>query len=160
MTANPAAAAALSALLPGLGQAYNGERSKAVSALAVSVGLVAIVVAMRFGAGVSIAAQMGSVAPIYALIWLPAVSDAYRTAKGGQPGLLGGQSRLYILAMLGCVGPLALPLLWQSPKFGLGGKIAWTAVVLLSIAGSLWLFFTLGPVIDDLLRSVYELQQI
>jgi hypothetical protein len=156
--ASPGVAATLSALLPGLGQAYNGERDKAASALAISLGVLLVAATLHFVASVSIASEVDSVVPIYALIWLPAVIDAWRIAKGGHTALLGGESKLYVVTMLSCTGPLALPLLWQSPKFGVASKIAWTTVLLLSIGAALWMFIAIGPVVDELLRDFKELE--
>ena len=37
--------------------------------------------------------------------------------------------RAYVVAMLLLVGPLALPLLWQSPNFSNGARWIWTMIV-------------------------------
>ena len=51
------------------------------------------------------------------LIWLSAIVDAYKVAKSAGQAAEFYYAKAYVVAMLLLVGPLALPLLWQSPNF-------------------------------------------
>ena len=67
------------------------------------------------------------------MIAVPAAIDAFRTASGRSPSFK-GESIPYVIVMLLILGPFAIPLLWQSPKFSKLAKILWTlAVVLIAI---------------------------
>jgi hypothetical protein len=148
----------LSAVLPGLGQAYNGENDKAVSALAVSFGLLVTAAVVHVVARVSLRDEVDTVLPIYALIWLPAVFDAWRVASGQCTRLLAGESKAYVLLMLSIAGPLAFPLLWQSPRFARSSKIVWTSVVVLSLVVVVRGWITVGPAVDQLMRDLDEIR--
>ena len=150
-TPSPWIAASASFILPGLGQLLNGERPKGAAILCIFAGIV-------FGLG------MGAVGPeasrsiltvamlalVYLFVWIPAVVDAYQRASGSATTLLSGERTWYVIFMLLTVGPMALPLLWQSPRFSKKAKIVWTvAIVLIALIGIL-LLVVVGPVIESI----------
>ena len=96
-------------------------------------------------------------AVVYPSLWLPAVRDAYRAARAEPSPLLAGEQAWYVIFMLATVGPMALPLLWQSPRFSLRAKRWWTAVViavaLAGVAFTVWL----GPIVQRYLSEVQGL---
>ena len=106
----PVIAAALSLLLPGLGQLANRERAKGMAMLVMVAGMgVSALLAHSRTAAV----LMGL---LYLAVLIPSVLDAYQVAAG-RSSRFGGGSRGYVIVMLITVGPFALPLLWQSPRF-------------------------------------------
>ena len=119
---NPWIALLLSALLPGLGQIYNREITK---------GLVI------FGCGLSLGLLTGwvsgfnKVTPALALLllWVSAAVDAYKMAKTAEQGAEFFYRKSFVVAMLLLVGPLALPLLWQSSNFSRTACWLWTILV-------------------------------
>ena len=119
---NPWIALLLSALLPGLGQIYNREIAK---------GLVI------FGCGLSLGVLTGwvsgfnKVTPALALLllWVSAAVDAHKMAKTAGQGAEFFYRKSFVVAMLLFVGPLALPLLWQSPNFSRTARWLWTILV-------------------------------
>jgi Family of unknown function (DUF5683) len=119
---NPFLALLLSAIMPGLGQIYNREIKK---------GLVI------FGAGLSLAllsywlAGFNRFAAALALLllWISAAVDAYKIAKSAGQAAEFYYRKSYVVAMLLLVGPLGLPLLWQSPNFSPTARWLWTAIV-------------------------------
>jgi hypothetical protein len=63
------------------------------------------------------------------LLWLSAAVDAYKIAKTAGQEAEFYYRKSYVVAMLLLVGPLALPLLWQSPNFSSVARWTWTAIV-------------------------------
>ncbi|HSF58210.1 MAG TPA: hypothetical protein VLD83_09075 [Candidatus Binatia bacterium] len=63
------------------------------------------------------------------LLWISAVIDAYKAAKASSQQADFYYRRPYVIAMLLLVGPLALPLLWQSPNFSRAARWIWTLIV-------------------------------
>jgi hypothetical protein len=89
---------------------------------------------------------------VYLGIVIPAALDAFRTASG-QPRVFAGNSVFYVVIMLLMVGPFAIPLLWQSPKFSTAAKVLWTIAV---IAIALFAIATLAAtasLFDQLLKQ-------
>lgn len=119
---NPILALVLSTIVPGLGQIYNSEIKK---------GLVI------FGAGLSLAllsywlSGFNKIAAALALslLWISAAADAYKIAKSAGRAAEFYYRKSYVVAMLLLVGPLGLPLLWQSPNFSPTARWLWTAIV-------------------------------
>lgn len=60
-----------------------------------------------------------------------------------------------LLLLFGVLGPFALPLLWKSPRFPWGLKLALTLLVM---AIALWIIGTLATAIGSLLQSRQELE--
>ncbi len=112
----------LSLLLPGLGHTYNREITKG---------------AVIFGFALSLAALslvipgLSKVTALLALLllWASAAIDAYQMAKvAGQPREF-YYRKTFVVAMLFLIGPLALPLLWQSPNFTRIARWLWSILV-------------------------------
>ena len=151
---SPALAAVLSLLLPGLGQLYTGERAKGIAVLCISLGTWLGVALSALGPSTMRSPlTVLMLAIVYLFIWIPSVIDAYRDASGRPSRLLSGGSAWYVIVMLLVVGPMAIPLLWQSRAFSRGSKIGWTvfviAVALLIIVSLL----AIGPAVERLLQD-------
>jgi hypothetical protein len=144
---DPRFAAFYSAVLPGLGQLYLGEKAKGWTLLCMTAGVVvSLIISHTLLNGI----LMGG---IYLAIMIPAATDAFQTASG-KPRTFSGDAVPYVIVMLLMVGPFAIPLLWQSPKFSRRGKILWTlGVVLIALLGILFLTF-LGSIFESVLGSM------
>jgi hypothetical protein len=119
---NPFAALILSAILPGLGQIYNQEQKKGWVILASCLVLgIATYWLTGFNAITAALALL--------LIWLSAIIDAYKVAKSSGQAAEFYYVKSYVVALLLLVGPLALPLLWQSPNFSNTTRWLWTVIV-------------------------------
>lgn len=148
-TSSPGTAAALSALLPGIGQLANGERAKGLAVLASSLGVIV-------GAWLSVQGpaflrswiSFAMLVAIYPLIWFPAVVDARRSAQGRPSPLLEGQRIWYVLVMLAVVGPMAMPLLWQSERFPRWAKVLLSLAVIAIALGAIAFAVWVGPIIE------------
>jgi TM2 domain-containing membrane protein YozV len=122
---NSLTALALSAIVPGAGQIYNQEIKKGlvIFGSCLSLGLLTYWIS---------GLNKISTALALALVWISAMTDAYKVAKtSGEPSDF-YYRRPYVVAMLLLVGPLALPLLWQSPNFSLTARWTWTVIVVLA----------------------------
>jgi len=153
----PLLAAALSFALPGLGQLYNGERAKGLTIVCITAGI-------AYGAVMAVAGPTAfrstftavTLAIVYLFIWLPATLDAFQRARGTETALLSGRKRWYVILMLLTVGPMAIPLLWQSPRFSRTAKLVWTAaVILLALLGVLFLV-VVGPALEQTLQDLQQ----
>ena len=136
-------AALLSLLLPGLGQLYNGDRAKGIAMLCMALG---IGVTVAVSHSVWSAILMGV---LYIAVLIPASQDAYRVARGSAPSFA-GERMWYVVWMLLCVGPFALPLLWQSRRFSTCGKVLWTIAVILIALVSILAVNAIGHLLDGL----------
>jgi TM2 domain-containing membrane protein YozV len=112
----------LSMLLPGLGQIYNQEQKK---------GWVILGCCAVLGLGTYSLAGFNAITGALALLllWLSAIVDAYKVAKSAGQTAEFYYGKNYVVAMLLLVGPLALPLLWQSPNFSRSARWLWTVIV-------------------------------
>jgi len=155
LTRSPWIAAVLSLLLPGAGQLYNGERPKGIALLCMTAGIAYGLFMSVLGPSYShsfITAVL--LAIVYLLVWPPAVVDAYRYAAGKPSPLLAGEKTWYVILMLLTVGPMALPLLWQSPRFSRGGKIGWTVAVILIVLVGIAMLLVIGPAVEHALQRL------
>jgi TM2 domain-containing membrane protein YozV len=149
MTTSRKSIALTLSIVPGLGQIYNAEVVKGIvivgSCLVLGLGTWWLSGVTRFSVGLALL-----------VVWISAIVDAYKTAKVfGRP--LDWYHRVsYVVAMLLLVGPLALPLLWQSPYFSRFARWAWTFVVL----GGLLLFFTIPYLVSWLFAQRPELKPL
>lgn len=135
-----------SAVLPGLGQLYVGERAKGLTLLCMVAGVaVSLIISHTAVACV----LMGG---IYFAVMIPAAWDAFRAASG-RPQIFTADAIPYVIMMLLLVGPFAIPLLWQSRKFSTPVKIVWTVVVLLIALLGIVAATLAGGFVDQLLRS-------
>ena len=119
---NPFAALILSAIVPGLGQIYNQEVKKGlvIFGSCLSLGL--------FNYWISGFNRIGPALALF-LLWISTAADAYKVAKTSGRASEFYYRRAYVVAMLLFVGPLALPLLWQSPNFSATARWIWTVIV-------------------------------
>ena len=142
---HPFTVAALSTVLPGAGQLYNRETKKGwlIIGSCLSLGL--------FTYGLP---GFNKISPILALLllWISAIADAYKVATASGQGSDFYYRRPYVVAMLLFVGPLALPLLWQSPHFSRTARWIWTAIVV----GVVLLFVATPYLVDGLIKQISQ----
>ena len=116
----------LSLIVPGLGQIFNQESKKGFIILASCLGLGLITYWISGLNKVTIALAL-------ILLWSSAVVDAYKVAQSSDQPSDFYYRKPYVIAMLLLVGPLALPLLWQSPHFSRLARWTWTVVVVAAV---------------------------
>jgi hypothetical protein len=152
-------AAGLSLVIPGLSQVYNGEYAKGGAILATTAGIWAGILITKVGP-VAFRSWLSSgfLVLVYPFILIPAIRDAYRQGSGQPGGIGAGERAWYVILMLLAVGPLALPLLWQSGRFSRKAKIAFTTGVILVAVIMIYLLVVLGPVIEELLKQAVEVR--
>ncbi len=148
---SPWVAAALSLVVPGLGQLYNGERAKGTALICIAAGiaggiLLATAGPLPFRSWLT-PLMLGAICPF---VWVPAILDARRRAVGLGSPLLAGEKVWYVVVMLLTVGPMALPLLWQSRRFSRAAKIGWTIAVIALAIGGILLVVAVGPALEHL----------
>ncbi len=153
-------AAVLSVIAPGLGQWYAGHRAGGAAMLCITLGLW-VGLALALAGPPAMRSRFGAVMllVVYGIAAVPAAVDAAQRAAGRETPLLANASVWYLLVMLASVGPLALPLLWQSPRLSRRAKIAWTIAVAVVAVLSTAFILVLGPVFDrlfDTLQSSLE----
>ncbi len=112
----------LSAIVPGSGQIYNREIKKGwvILGCCLSLGVLTYWIA---------GLNKITVALALLLLWLSAMVDAYGIAQTAGQAAEFYYRKAYVVAMLLLVGPLALPLLWQSPNFSRTSRWVWTVLV-------------------------------
>ena len=122
VSSNSRVALLCSVLLPGLGQIYNRESKKGLIIFACAIGLG--VLGSWFSGFNRFAMLLALV-----LLWVSAATDAYHMARNsGQPAEF-YYRKPFVVAMLLLVGPLALPLLWESRNFSRSARWLWTILV-------------------------------
>jgi len=119
---NPFIAVILSVIVPGSGQIYNGEVKKGWLILGSCVSLGALTYWIEGLNKITIALA-------FLLLWLSAIVDAYKVATTSGQESEFYYRKAYVVTMLLLVGPLALPLLWQSPNFPRVSRWVWTVIV-------------------------------
>jgi hypothetical protein len=143
---NPSAALLFSVIVPGLGQIFNRETKKGFIILASCLGLGLLTYWLSGLNKVSIALAL-------ILLWSSAIVDAYKVAKAsGQPSDF-YYRKPYVVVMLLLVGPLALPLLWQSPHFSRFARWAWTVIVTVAVA----MFMATPYLLNSLIKQAAEI---
>ena len=119
---SPITALVLSVIVPGLGQIFNEEKKKGLVIFGSCLGLALLTYWFSGFNKFSIALAL-------ILLWSSAIIDAFKVANAsGQPSEF-YYRRPYVVAMLLLVGPLAFPLLWQSPQFSRFARWTWTVIV-------------------------------
>jgi len=119
---NPLLAGILSTIVPGSGQIYNGEVKKGWVILGSCVSLAALSYWIEGLNKITLALA-------FLLLWLSAIVDAYKVATSSGRESEFYYRKAYVVTMLLLVGPLALPLLWQSPHFSTVARWIWTVIV-------------------------------
>ena len=149
-TPNPLLAAGLSAVMPGLGQLYNGEDAKAGAILCSTFGIWAGLVWTTVGSDAS-RSWLSAFALLlfYPFLLLPAVLDAHRRASGIPEISSSRASRWHVVIMLLVIGPLAIPQLWQSQGFSRSAKILWTFSIGLISLIVILAMVAVGPGLED-----------
>jgi Family of unknown function (DUF5683) len=142
---SPITALLLSTILPGWGQLYNRETKKGwvIFGSCLSLGLLSYWIS-----------GLNKISTLLAmlLLWTSAVADAYKVAKTSGQAADFYYRRPYVVAMLLLVGPLALPLLWQSPNFSRTARWTWTIIVV----GAVLLFVVTPYLMNWLTRQVAQ----
>ena len=144
---SPQIASVLSLIVPGLGQGYNAERSKGAAIFTACVLL---------GSSAVWLSGLNRITIVLAvvLLWLSSVVDAWKTAASSGQVLDWYYRRSYVITMLLLVGPLALPLLWQSSYFSRFARWMWSTVVV----GVALLFLVTPYFLRWLVRRIPELE--
>jgi TM2 domain-containing membrane protein YozV len=142
---SPLIALMLSAVVPGLGQIYNQEVRK---------GLVIFGSALSLGLLSYWISGLNKISMLLALLllWISAIADAYKVAKTSGQAADFYYRRPYVVAMLLLAGPLALPLLWQSPYFSPTARWTWSLIVV----GGVLLFLTTPYLMNWLIRQAAQ----
>lgn len=130
---NPWAAFFLTLLFPGLGHLYVENRLSALAYALIAIGLW-----FSYFSTPSFLTRV-AILLIFPFVVIPAARDAVAVAQGRKKVVTGEESRVYVVWMLCCAGPFALPLLWQNKKFSTATKVVWTLVVV-SIAAVFLIF--------------------
>ncbi len=139
----------LSVIVPGLGQIFNRETKKGFIILASCLGLGLLTYWLSGLNRVSIALAL-------ILLWSSAIVDAYKVAKAsGQPSDF-YHRKPYVVVMLLLVGPLALPLLWQSPYFSRFARWTWTVIVVAAVV----MFIATPYLMNWLIRQAPETMRV
>lgn len=150
---SPALPALLAFFVPGAGQLYNGERSKAYSLFCMLAGIGFAYWYYR----ASVFAQ-SSVFVLQLILMLTACADAYAVARHKEP-VVDPSRRWSVIAGLMIVGPFALPLLWQSPRFSKLSKWTWTVGVILFAVVATMLLGEIGEQVEKNLEIYRVLLQ-
>lgn len=145
---NPWLAFFLTLLFPGLGHLYVGSRFAAMAYGIMTVGL-----GYSYFSAKSFLARI-AVLLIVPFLVVPAARDAVAVALGKKKSVTGEESRLYVIWMLCCVGPFAIPLLWQNKKFSLPVKVVWTVIVISIVALFLSAVSVLGKNYDQIAQAL------
>lgn len=144
---SPLIACLLSLVVPGLGQGYNAERSK---------GMFIFIAWVLLGGSTAWLSGLNRATAGLAVVvlWLSSVIDAWKTAASSGHILDWYHRPSYVIAMLLLVGPLALPLLWQSSYFSRLARWMWSTVVV-----SVALLFLVTPyLLRWLIQRIPELE--
>jgi TM2 domain-containing membrane protein YozV len=142
---SPFTALLLSTIVPGSGQLYNRETKKGWLIIGSCLGLGLLIYELTGFNRISLALAL-------LLLWISAIADAYKVAKTSGQAADFYYRRPYVIAMLLLVGPVALPLLWQSPYFSRTARWTWTFIV----AGGALLFIATPYLMNWLIRQVAQ----
>ncbi len=145
---NPWIAFFLTLLFPGLGHFYVGNKFSALAYVIITTGIY-----ISYFSAHSFLART-AVLFIVPFFVFPAARDAVAVARGKKRSVTGEESRIYVVWMLCCVGPFAIPLLWQNKKFSLPVKIVWTVVVVAIVAMFLSAIAVLGKSYDQIAQAI------
>ena len=154
----PAVAAGLSALLPGLGQLYIGDVSGGVALLCTTLGFAGGLAWATLGPDGSRSWLSAlSLLAIYPVFCVPVVLDTLHRARGGVRAPPRYTGRWYVVVMLVTLGPLALPLLWQSATIPRIWKIVGSILVVAVAVAAVLLVLFVGSLLERQLGELREL---
>jgi hypothetical protein len=142
---SPFTALLLSTILPGSGQLYNRETKKGWLIIGSCLGLGLLIYRLPGFNRISLALAL-------ILLWISAIADAYKVARTSGQAADFYYRKPYVVAMLLLIGPLALPLLWQSPNFSRAARWTWTIIV----GGGALLFVSTPYLMNWLIRPVAQ----
>ena len=144
-----------SAALPGLGQYLKGQRTQGIIMLCMTCGILGtIALAVAGPAALQSSITVWIMSLIYLFVWFPAVIDAAGKPGSAASQTLSGDRAWYVVMMLLTVGPMALPLLWTSPRFSRRAKRAWTTFVIIVFISAMYLTLVWIPKIEAMMRSM------
>lgn len=130
--------AILSAILPGLGQLTQGERSNGLSLMAAALGM-PLILCLDFSWFTGI-----FVVTAYLSLVFHAAKDAYHGTKNTE-------SIQYVLGLAVVIGPFCLPLLWQNQQIHRQGKLIWTLIILVITGLAIVSMIYLDPIVNKML---------
>lgn len=149
-------AAALSGLMPGLGQWANGKRAKGFALLCLTLGIWGVMALAQWGPSAFRSRFSLIVLGLtYVLVWIPAMVEAYRGDPEAAGSVLSGDRTWYVILMVFTLGAMALPLIWQSRRLSKGAKYAWSIIGMLNTVLAIAAAWVFGPAIE---QSLNELQ--
>lgn len=149
------AAAALSLVMPGLGQCANGKRAKGMALLCLTVGLWCFMALAGWGPRAFRSQFTLLILGLtYLCVWVPAVIEAYRGDPDAAGSVLSGDRPWYVILMVLTLGAMALPLIWQSRRLSTTAKYAWSIVGLLNTVLALLAAWVFGPALEQSLNSL------
>lgn len=157
MATPPVLSAALSALVPGLGQLANGKRAKGLALLCLTLGLWGFMALAAWGPQ---AFRSRFSLLILGATYLCVLIPAAREASRGDPdtaSLLSGDRTWYVILMVFTLGAMALPLVWQSRRLSRRAKYAWSVVGALNTVLAFVAAWVMGPVVEQSLRDMQNL---
>ena len=138
----------LSLIFPGLGHLYVGSRFSALA-----YGLMSVGIGIGYYSSRSYLSRL-AVLFIVPFVIFPAARDAANIARGKKKAVTGEESWIYVVWMLCCVGPFAIPLLWQNKKFSVPVKVVWTVIVLAVVAIFVLAISTIGKSYDQITQAI------
>lgn len=154
----PIVAAALSALVPGLGQLYNRRPAAGAATLVSTLGIWLALAWTTLGPPDSRSwLTAATLLVAYPFLLVPAVLDAVRDRSDVAVSRSPLGSRWQIIVLLLAIGPLALPQLWQSDRFSRRAKLAWTLAVALIALLAILMIVVIGPLVESWLAELSEL---
>ncbi len=145
---NAWAAFFLTLLFPGLGHFYLGLKRKAFIFSVMGAGIVYF-----YFLAASFLSRM-AILFVVPFVLIPAMRDAVAIARGQKQSITGEESRIYIIWMLCCVGPFAMPLLWQNKKFSFVIKIILTAFIFSIVFFFIFAVKSLGQSYDEITQAI------
>jgi len=155
MRRSPVVALILSAVVPGTGQLYNGERAKGIAFLCLTLGTGVLMALATWGPSAFRSRLTQLVLVItYLFVWIPAVFEAYRGDPGTSHSVLSGDRPWYVIFMVLVIGAMALPLVWQSRGFSRTTKIVWSTLGILNTLLALLTVALLGSSIERWLNGL------
>ena len=146
---SPLTAAGLSFVMPGLGHIYAGKRSQGTAYLCITAGIWAGI-GLALSGPPAMRSHMSAFLfmVLYPLVLFPAMIEASQAPKQHVSQSPWSEKPWYIIVMMLCVGPPALPMLWASKQFSRSAKIIWAAAVLILFFSCIFVLLVIVPWIE------------